>query len=86
VLVAGEIGVLAGGVYTSYTGYHDENSAGTAQLILLGRRLKEMGVVLWDLGPSLERWNKYKLNLGAEIIDEKTWVHTFDLVNQIYTG
>ncbi|GHT67937.1 hypothetical protein FACS1894110_14400 [Spirochaetia bacterium] len=60
-LAAGEFGVVAGKVYTSYSGYYDEDSAGTVQLILTGRYLRDAGFAFWDLGMPLE----YKIRLGA---------------------
>jgi Leu/Phe-tRNA-protein transferase len=64
-LVAGEFGVAAGQVYTSYSGYYDEDSAGTVQLILTGRYLRDAGFAFWDLGMPLE----YKTRLGAQEVE-----------------
>ena len=50
ILVAGEIGIQVGCAYTSYSGFRLEDSAGTVQLVLTGRFLKESGFSLWDLG------------------------------------
>jgi Leu/Phe-tRNA-protein transferase len=61
-LVAGDLGIRIGRVYTSYSGYHEENNAGTVQIILMINWLKEQNFALWDLGP----WdNGYKRSLGA---------------------
>ena len=60
-LVAGEFGVAAGRVYTSYSGYRDEDSSGTVQLILTARFLRDLGFDFWDLGMPLD----YKDRLGA---------------------
>jgi Leu/Phe-tRNA-protein transferase len=60
-LVAGEFGVTAGGVYTSYSGYYDESNAGTVQLILAARYMQEHGFAFFDLGMPLD----YKIDLGA---------------------
>ena len=69
-LVAGEIGFIIGKVYSSYTGYHDSGapSSGTVQCIYLAQYLKKEGFVLIDYGPTIYRWDNYKLNLGAKMI------------------
>jgi Leu/Phe-tRNA-protein transferase len=73
VLRAGEFGVVAGGVYTSYSGYRDEDSAGTAQMILTGRWLRDRGFAFWDLGMPLD----YKDRLGARNISPREFVELF---------
>ncbi|MDR1212039.1 MAG: GNAT family N-acetyltransferase [Spirochaetaceae bacterium] len=72
-LKAGEFGVIAGGVYTSYSGYHDESNAGKAQMILTARWLKEQGFAFWDLGMPLE----YKDKLGAVNISLRNFLELF---------
>lgn len=72
-LAAGEFGVLAGRVYTSYSGYRDEDSAGTAQLILTGRWLRDRGFAFWDLGMPLD----YKDRLGAVNVSPERFVTLF---------
>jgi Leu/Phe-tRNA-protein transferase len=72
-LKAGEFGVAAGGVYTSYSGYREEDSAGTAQMLLTGRYLQEAGYAFWDLGMPLD----YKDRLGARNIDPAQFVRLF---------
>jgi len=81
--VAGEIGVQIGNVYSSYTGYHDEPSTGTVQLVLLGRYLIDAGYSLWDFGSSQEtcRFNSYKLRLGGEIFTEEDYHLLFHQAN-----
>ncbi len=61
VLKAGEFGVLIGGVYTSYSGYYEENNAGTVQMILMAWYLEKRGSPFLDLGMPLP----YKADLGA---------------------
>jgi Leu/Phe-tRNA-protein transferase len=73
VLRAGEFGVIVGGVYTSYSGYRDEDSAGTAQLILTGRWLRDKGFAFWDLGMPLD----YKDRLGARNVTPGQFVELF---------
>ncbi|MDR0877119.1 MAG: GNAT family N-acetyltransferase, partial [Treponema sp.] len=42
-LRAGEFGVAAGRVYTSYSGYYDEDNAGTVQMVLMSQYLRDQG-------------------------------------------
>jgi Leu/Phe-tRNA-protein transferase len=72
-LVAGEFGVIAGKVYTSYSGYYDENNAGTIQLILTARYLQEHGFAFFDLGMPLD----YKTDLGATDISPREFITLF---------
>jgi len=72
-LVAGEFGVIAGRVYTSYSGYYDESNAGTVQLILTARYLEEHGFAFFDLGMPLQ----YKTDLGAIDISPREFVELF---------
>jgi Leu/Phe-tRNA-protein transferase len=72
-LVAGEFGVAVGRVYTSYSGYRDENSAGTVQLILTGRLLRDRGFAFWDLGMVLP----YKEGLGARTLSRREFLERF---------
>jgi len=72
-LVAGEFGIIAGRVYTSYSGYYDESNAGTAQLILTTRYLQENGFSFFDLGMPLD----YKTDLGAINVSDRDFVRLF---------
>jgi Leu/Phe-tRNA-protein transferase len=72
-LVAGEFGVAAGRVYTSYSGYRDEDSAGTVQMILAGRLLQDLGFAFWDLGMLLP----YKERLGAQALERRRFLELF---------
>ena len=72
-LVAGEFGITVGGIYTSYSGYYDENNAGTVQMILATNYLQEQGFAFFDLGMPLN----YKNELGAVDIDPETFVSLF---------
>ncbi len=64
-LAAGEWGVIAGRVYSSYSGYYepDAPSAGLAQVILMARYLEKRGFAFLDLGPPAGY--AYKDRLGA---------------------
>jgi Leu/Phe-tRNA-protein transferase len=72
-LVAGEFGAVAGRVYTSYSGYYDEDSAGSVQLALTGRWLREAGFAFWDLGMDIP----YKRGLGARPISRGKFLELF---------
>ncbi|MDR2942092.1 MAG: GNAT family N-acetyltransferase [Treponema sp.] len=72
-LAAGEFGVKVGRVYTSYSGYYDENNAGTVQLILTTRWLRENGFDFFDLGMPMD----YKTALGAADISPKDFIALF---------
>jgi Leu/Phe-tRNA-protein transferase len=61
-LKAGEFGVICGRVYTSYSGYTEEDNAGTVQMILMVRWLENAGFDFLDFGMPLE----YKTRLGAQ--------------------
>jgi Leu/Phe-tRNA-protein transferase len=72
-LAAGEFGVVCGRVYTSYSGYYDEDNAGTVQIILAARYLQEHGFSFFDLGMPLD----YKTDLGALNISPREFVRLF---------
>jgi Leu/Phe-tRNA-protein transferase len=72
-LVAGEFGVVSGRVYTSYSGYHDEDNSGTAQMILTARYLEKAGFDFLDFGMPLD----YKTDLGARNISPERFVSLF---------
>jgi len=71
--VAGEFGVSVGGVYTSYSGYYDETGAGTVQLVLATRWLRDNGFAFFDLGMPLD----YKSDLGAVEVGPREFVGIF---------
>jgi len=72
-LKAGEIGVFMGRVYTSYSGYYEEDNAGTVQLILMTQWLEKAGFDFLDLGMPLD----YKTALGARDITPQYFVTLF---------
>ena len=72
-LKAGEFGVLCGRVYTSYSGYREEDNAGTVQMILMIRALEEAGFAFLDFGMPLD----YKTGLGARDISPEEFVDLF---------
>ena len=72
-LAAGEFGIVCGKVYTSYSGFYDEDNAGTVQLLLAARHLQEQGFSFFDLGMPLD----YKSDLGAANINPHEFVRLF---------
>jgi len=72
-LVAGDFGVVCGKVYTSYSGYYDEDNAGTVQIILTTRYLQEHGFSFFDLGMPMD----YKTMLGAVDINMNRFIQLF---------
>ncbi|MDR3020341.1 MAG: GNAT family N-acetyltransferase [Treponema sp.] len=76
-LAAGEFGVVCGRVYTSYSGFYDEDNAGAVQLILTTQYLQEQGFLFFDLGMPMS----YKDDLGAVNIEADEFVRLFRLAN-----
>jgi Leu/Phe-tRNA-protein transferase len=74
-LIAGEFGIICGRVYTSYSGFKEENNAGTVQMILMIRALEEAGFDFLDFGMPLD----YKTDLGALNISPEQFVSIFRL-------
>ena len=72
-LRAGEFGVICGRVYTSYSGYKEENNAGTVQMILMIRALEKAGFAFLDFGMPLD----YKTKLGALDISPEEFTGLF---------
>ena len=72
-LKAGEVGVAMGRVYTSYSGYYEEDNAGTVQMILMSQWLEKSGFDFLDFGMPLE----YKNRLGARDITPHHFVELF---------
>jgi Leu/Phe-tRNA-protein transferase len=73
VLKAGEFGVIEGRVYTSYSGYYEEDNAGMVQLILTAQFLQNSDFDFFDLGMPLA----YKYALGAQDIDPFSFILLF---------
>lgn len=69
-LAGGEIGYTVGDIYTSLTGFSCEDSAGSVQLLALGKLLKDNGFKLWDLGMEMD----YKSDLGSRMMPREQFV------------
>ena len=69
-LVAGELGYTVGNIYTSLTGFSAQDSAGSVQLVSLGRMLSKIGFTIWDLGMDMD----YKQDLGSHLMNRKDFV------------
>jgi Leu/Phe-tRNA-protein transferase len=69
-LAAGELGYTVGAIYTSLTGFTRQDSAGSVQLIALGRLLQQCGFAVWDLGMAMD----YKASLGCQDVPRTTFL------------
>jgi len=75
-LVAGEMGVRTGNVYTSLTGFMDRrdpeySNTGKLQLVRLWEHLRDKGFAFWNLG---HPYMPYKLALGAKVVGRRDYV------------
>ena len=81
-VIAGEVGYMIGRTYTSLSGFSKQNKEynnyGTAQLVLLGKYLKENGFILWSLGHNIP----YKKALGAEICEREYFLERWFNTNK----
>lgn len=71
-LAAGELGYTVGSIYTSLTGFSDEDSAGSVQLAALGAILTKQQFTMWDLGMEMG----YKRSLGSILMQRDQFVAT----------
>ena len=72
-LKAGEFGIVMERVYTSYSGYYEEDNAGTVQMILMAQWMEKSGFSFLDFGMPLD----YKSDLGAQNIEPERFVELF---------
>lgn len=70
-LVAGEIGAMVGGLYTSLSGFHDVSESGNAQLGVLSQLLCDAGATVWDLGMPAP----YKHDMGCRSLDREAFLN-----------
>jgi Leu/Phe-tRNA-protein transferase len=74
-LKAGEIGIKTGKIYTSYSGFYNESSAGSVQLLMMLRYLRDNDYLFCNFGTdNSKKNNKYKVKLGASYIDRKDFI------------
>jgi Leu/Phe-tRNA-protein transferase len=80
-LKAGEFGIISGKMYVSYTGYYEESSAGTIQMIKMFKYLKNNGIICCNLfGPGYA----YKYKFGTIDIDREKYIKLFrEMKNKI---
>jgi Leu/Phe-tRNA-protein transferase len=74
-LKAGEIGIITGKIYTSYSGFYNESSAGSVQLAMMLNYLKDNNFAFCNFGTddSIKN-NLYKRKLGAIYIDRSDFI------------
>ena len=71
--VAGEVGYECCGVYTSLSGFHRKNGAGTVQLISTAEILTRDRFRFWDLGMEAD----YKTALGARLVERRAFLRRY---------
>jgi len=69
-LVAGDFGTKVGRIYSSYSGFHEEDNSGTVQIILTAQYLEKIGYAFWDLGMPID----YKKSFGAKVISLEDFI------------
>jgi len=74
-LKAGEIGIQTGKIYTSYSGFIKETSAGSVQIAMMLNYLKENDFLFCNFGTDdSPKNNAYKRKFGAEYIDRAVFI------------
>ncbi|MFT4550088.1 MAG: Leu/Phe-tRNA-protein transferase [Pseudoalteromonas tetraodonis] len=78
-LVAGEMGIRTGKVYTSLTGFMDRSdpdlaNVGKLQLFRLGEWLRDEGFAFWNLG---HPYMQYKIDLGGRVVKRNEYLARF---------
>ena len=72
-LVAGEFGSMTGCSYTSFSGFHRVDSAGSVQMAMTARLLQRAGFDFWDMGQE----HAYKLRVGAAMEPRDAFLRRF---------
>jgi len=79
---AGDLGVLNGRIYTSFSGHKLKNNAGTSQLILYAKVLEEdKKCLIKDFGPDNFNFNQYKLRLKAQLYTANDYLNLARKIN-----
>ena len=72
-LVAGEIGAAVGRSYTSFSGFHEVDNAGSVQIALTAKVLEAAGFAWWDMG----QYHEYKVRHGARMLPRQAFLTDF---------
>ncbi|SIQ39369.1 leucyl/phenylalanyl-tRNA--protein transferase [Alkalispirochaeta americana] len=72
-VVAGEVGYRCGAVYTSLSGFHSRDGAGSVQMGSLARLLERQGFCFWDLGMEVD----YKYRLGGHPLGRQEFLRRY---------
>ena len=74
-LKACEVGIKTGKIYTSYSGFHNEPSAGSVQIAMMLNYLKNNEYIFCNFGTDdSEKNNAYKKKFGAVYIDRSEFI------------
>lgn len=57
-LLAGDVGVIVGAVYTSFSGFFIKDGVGTIQILAMARALQKCGFAFLDLGQFIVSWKE----------------------------
>eukprot|EP00039_Didymoeca_costata_P011533 m.162483 g.162483 ORF g.162483 m.162483 type:complete len:370 (+) comp15205_c0_seq2:273-1382(+) len=77
-LVAGDVGIVCGGIYTSLSGFYTEDGSGTIQICAMVKLLARWGFSFVDLGQHLD----YKIKLGATMLPRSQFLQKFRSARQ----
>ena len=85
-LKAGEIGIVTGNIYTSYSGFYHEPSAGSVQLALMLNYLKDNDFIFCNFGTDdSEKNNIYKRKFGSRYIDRRDFIKLWRIGRELKT-
>ena len=81
-LIAGEVGVLCGRVYTSFSGFFTVDGAGAVQMTLTARLLQRARMAWWDMGQE----HAYKRAHGASSVPRQRFLEAFRDERELCNG
>jgi len=89
-LAAGEVGIATGKIYTSYSGFHSEPSAGSVQIALMLRYLQDNKYAFCNFGTDESQANNvYKRRFGCTYIDREDFIELWrkarEKPNELYS-